>query len=127
MLIRFTGIFVAAALTAGVANAKDITLRWGHYLGDSPFLQAEKDFATNVTERTEGRVKVEITYAGGLGAGNEVLTLAGRGAIDMASVVPGSVRPHTIPPVAPSTSAVFTSDASAPGNSPRNKAAIPAA
>ena len=89
MLIRFTGIFVAAALTAGVANAKDITLRWGHYLGDSPFLQAEKDFATNVTERTEGRVKVEITYAGGLGAGNEVLTLAGRGAIDMASVVPG--------------------------------------
>ena len=89
MLIRFTGIFVAAALTAGVANAKDITLRWGHYLGDSPFLQAEKDFATNVTERTEGRVKVEITYAGGLGAGNEVLTLAGRGAIDVASVVPG--------------------------------------
>lgn len=89
MLIRFTGIFVAAALTAGVANAKDITLRWGHYLGDSSFLQAEKDFATNVTERTEGRVKIEITYAGGLGAGNEVLTLAGRGAIDMASVVPG--------------------------------------
>ena len=89
MLIRFTGIFVAAALTAGVANAKDITLRWGHYLGDSSFLQAEKDFATAVTERTEGRVKVEITYAGGLGAGNEVLPLAGRGAIDMASVVPG--------------------------------------
>ena len=89
MLIRFTGIFVAAALTAGVANAKDITLRWGHYLGDSSFLQAEKDFATNVTERTEGRVKIEITYAGGLGAGNEVLTLAGRGSIDMASVVPG--------------------------------------
>ena len=54
MLIRFTGIFVAAVLTAGVANAKDITLRWGHYLGDSSFLQAEKDFATAVTERTEG-------------------------------------------------------------------------
>lgn len=84
---------IAAAVTvagvAGTAADAQTTLRWGHYLGDSPYVQAEKDFAAAVEERTEGRVKIEITYAGGLGAGNELLTLAGRGAIDMASIVPG--------------------------------------
>ncbi len=83
---------VGATVLAGFATTAadaDVTLRWGHYLGDSSFLQAEKDFAAGVTERTEGRVTIEITFAGGLGAGNEVLPLAGRGAIDMASVVPG--------------------------------------
>lgn len=83
---------VGAAVLAGFSTTTadaDVTLRWGHYLGDSSFLQAEKDFAAGVTERTEGRVTIEITFAGGLGAGNEVLPLAGRGAIDMASVVPG--------------------------------------
>ncbi len=85
---KMLGLAVVASLAATVAQA-DVTLRWGHYLTDSPFLQSEKDFAAAVTERTEGRVKIDVTYAGGLGAGNEVLTLAGRGAIDMASVVPG--------------------------------------
>ena len=89
MFNRFTSIVGAAVLAASAASAQEVTLRWGHYLGDSAFVQAEKDFAAAVTERTEGRVKVEITFAGGLGAGNEVLTLAGRGAIDLASVVPG--------------------------------------
>ena len=80
---------ILLATFATTAAQADVTLRWGHYLTDSPFLQAEKDFAEAVTERTDGRVKIDVTYAGGLGAGNEVLTLAGRGAIDMASVVPG--------------------------------------
>ena len=31
---------------------------------------------------------IDITFAGGLGKGNEVMTLAGRGAIDMASAPP---------------------------------------
>lgn len=85
-----TGFAVAviAGITAASAQAQT-TLRWGHYLSDSPYVQAEQDFAAAVEERTEGRVNIEITYAGGLGAGNELLTLAGRGAIDMASVVPG--------------------------------------
>ena len=34
-------------------------------------------------------MKIEITFAGGLGKGPEVAVLAGRGAIDMASVAPG--------------------------------------
>lgn len=82
----------ALATVAGVAAASaqaQTTIRWGHYLGDSPYVQTEKDFAAAVAERTDGRVNIEITFAGGLGAGNELLTLAGRGAIDMASVVPG--------------------------------------
>ena len=77
------GAAAIAGLTAGALQAQT-TLRWGHYL-----LQAEKDFAEAVNERTEGRVTIEITYAGGLGAGNEVLTLTGRNAIDMSAVVPG--------------------------------------
>lgn len=82
------GAAVLASLAASAVHAQ-VTLRWGHYLADSSYLQAEKDFAAAVAERTEGRVNIEITYSGGLGAGNEILTLAGRGAIDMASVVPG--------------------------------------
>jgi TRAP-type C4-dicarboxylate transport system substrate-binding protein len=89
MFNRISSIVLAAVFAAGAASADNVTLRWGHYLGDSPFVQPEKDFASSVTERTEGRVNVEITFAGGLGGGGEVMTLAGRGAIDMASVVPG--------------------------------------
>ncbi len=89
MIHRLTGLAALSLSVAAGAASAEVTLRWGHYLGDSPFLQAEKDFAEAVGERTEGRVNIEITYAGGLGAGNELLTLAGRGAIDMASVVPG--------------------------------------
>ncbi|XDB00409.1 C4-dicarboxylate TRAP transporter substrate-binding protein (plasmid) [Sulfitobacter sp. LCG007] len=91
MFDTFKAIAVVTTVAGAVASAADAqtTLRWGHYLGDSPYVQAEKDFAAAVESRTEGRVKIEITYAGGLGAGNELLTLAGRGAIDMASIVPG--------------------------------------
>jgi TRAP-type transport system periplasmic protein len=89
MFNRFTTLVGAAALLAGTASAQEVTLRFGHYLGDSPFLAAEQEFAAAVEERTEGRVRIEITYAGGLGAGNELLTLTGRGAIDMAAIVPG--------------------------------------
>ena len=80
---------LGAALAAGAAQAEEIKLRWGHYLPNSAFVQVEKDFARKVEERTDGRVKIEITFAGGLGKGNEVAVLAGRGAIDMASVAPG--------------------------------------
>ena len=87
--LRATFALAAVAGISATAAQAQTTIRWGHYLSDSPYVQAEKDFAAAVKERTEGRVEIEITYAGGLGAGNELLTLAGRGAIDMASVVPG--------------------------------------
>ena len=83
------GTLLGATLAAGTALAAEFNLRWGHYLGNSPFLQIEQDYAKRVEERSEGRVKIDITYAGGLGKGNELLVLAGRGAIDMASVAPG--------------------------------------
>ncbi|MGB2200629.1 MAG: TRAP transporter substrate-binding protein DctP [Pseudooceanicola atlanticus] len=91
MFTSFKAICAATAVVGATAIAAqaETTLRWGHYLSDSPYVQTEKDFAAAVEERTEGRVKIEVTYAGGLGAGNELLTLAGRGAIDMAAVVPG--------------------------------------
>jgi TRAP-type C4-dicarboxylate transport system substrate-binding protein len=86
----FTAAAMLGALAfAGSAEAQEFKLRWGHYLPNTPFVQVEKDFAAAVKERTGGRVEIDITFAGGLGKGNELMTLAGRGAIDMASVVPG--------------------------------------
>lgn len=81
---------LAACITAGsVAHAQEYRLRWGHYLAQGPFLEVEEEFARKIEERTDGRVKIDITWAGGLGKGNEVFTLAGRGAIDMAASAPG--------------------------------------
>ena len=81
---------VGALAVAGTAQAApEFKLRWGHYLPNSPFVQVEKDFAAAVEERTGGRVEIDITFAGGLGKGGELMTLAGRGAIDIAAVVPG--------------------------------------
>lgn len=94
MTRTITGLLAAAGLVAalglaGQAEAQEFKLRWGHYLPNTKFVQVEKDFAEAVKRRTDGRVEIEIAFAGGLGAGNEIMTLAGRGAIDMASVVPG--------------------------------------
>ncbi len=90
MQAAFGGL-VAAMLMAGssLASAQEFKLRWGHYLGKGPFLEIEQKFAEAIERRTDGRVKIDITYAGGLGKGNEVMTLAGRGAIDMAAAPPG--------------------------------------
>ena len=85
-----TAAALGAVALAGAAHAQaEFQLRWGHYLPDTSFVQVEKDFAEAVEQRTDGRVAIDITFAGGLGKGNEIMTLAGRGAIDMASVVPG--------------------------------------
>ena len=89
MLWKSAVLAASAVAVGGAAQAEEIKLRWGHYLPNSAFVQVEKNFAEKIAERTNGRVKIEITFAGGLGKGPEVATLAGRGAIDMASVAPG--------------------------------------
>jgi len=83
---------LAAILGLGafsVASAQTFNLRFAHYLSKGPFLEVEENFAKRVEERTGGRVKIAITYSGGLGGGTEVLSLVGRGGVDMAAVVPG--------------------------------------
>ena len=87
-LLTAAAVIGALGLASG-AQAQEFKIRWGHYLGNSPFLQVEKDFAKSVEKRTNGRVKIDMTFAGGLGKGNELLPLAQRGAVDMAAVVPG--------------------------------------
>lgn len=79
----------ATVIAASAAQAQEFKLRWGHYLPNSGFVQIEKDFAEKIKERTNGRVEIDITFAGGLGKGNELALLAGRGAVDMAAVAPG--------------------------------------
>ncbi len=88
LLLKYA-VLVSCVTVVAAAQAEEIKLRWGHYLPNSGFVQIEKDFARKIEERTDGRVKIEITFAGGLGKGPEVAMLAGRGAIDMASVAPG--------------------------------------
>jgi TRAP-type C4-dicarboxylate transport system substrate-binding protein len=85
------GIAAAAGLGAmlGQASAQEFNLRWAHYLPNGPFLQVEESFAKKIEERTGGKVKITIAYAGALGGATEVFTLAGRGAVDMASAAPG--------------------------------------
>lgn len=83
------GILTASLLTAGAVQAQEFHLRWGHYLAQGPFLEVEEQFAKRIEERTEGRVRISMTFAGGLGRGGELIPLAGRGAIDMATDAPG--------------------------------------
>jgi TRAP-type C4-dicarboxylate transport system substrate-binding protein len=88
-MIKAATVLGALAFAGSAQAAPEFKLRWGHYLPNSPFVQVEKDYAEAVKQRTNGRVEIEITFAGGLGKGGELMTLAGRGAIDMAAVVPG--------------------------------------
>ena len=80
------GLSWAAMVSAAEQKFK---LRWGHYLAKGPFLSVEENFAKKIEERTKGRVTIEIIYSGGLGKGEELLTLAGRGAIDIGAAAPG--------------------------------------
>lgn len=88
-IIKGAAVVASLGIASSALAQDEVTLRWGHYLPNSPFLEVEQTFAKKIEERTGGKVKIDITYAGGLGKGNELMTLAGRGAIDMASVVPG--------------------------------------
>lgn len=80
---------VSAIAFGAVAQAAEFRLNWGHYLANGPFLAVEQEFIDAVEDRTEGRVEFNVVYSGGLGSGAELLPLAGRGAVDMAAVVPG--------------------------------------
>ena len=82
------GVLGLALVGAAVAQPK-FQLRWGHYLPDGPFLQLEKEFAAKIEKRTNGQVKIDITFAGGLGKDVELLMLTARGAIDMTATAPG--------------------------------------
>jgi TRAP-type C4-dicarboxylate transport system substrate-binding protein len=84
----FAGALSLAVAGTAFAQAK-FQLRWGHYLADGPFVQLEKDYAATIEKRTNGQVKITITFAGGLGKGEELLMLTARGAIDMTSTAPG--------------------------------------
>ena len=81
-------ILGVTAAGAAFAQAK-YQLRWGHYLADGPFVQLEKDFVAAVEKRTNGQVKITITFAGGLGKGEELLMLTAKGAVDMTATAPG--------------------------------------
>jgi len=76
-------------LCAFTASADELRLDWGHYLSNGTFLEVERDFAKSIESRTNGRVKFNMVFSGGLGTGGELLRLAGRDAIDLGAIVPG--------------------------------------
>ena len=87
----------AFALLPALSMAQaEFNLRWAHYLPDSPFIEVENQFAKNAEQRTNGKVKISATYAGGLGSVSEVLALAGRGAVDFATA-PAGYYPDRLP------------------------------
>ncbi|MBS9721809.1 TRAP transporter substrate-binding protein DctP [Tianweitania sp. BSSL-BM11] len=112
-LLGFGLAAVAAAFASSTASAQEFRLNFGHYLSNSPFVKVEQDFAKRVEERTDGRVKINIVYSGGLGKDSELLGLVGRGAIDMAAIVPGYYGDQLVYSKALQTPFVFSSPAQA--------------
>lgn len=104
---------MSAIFAASGATAQEFRLNFGHYLSNSPFVKVEQDFAARVEERTNGRVKINIVYSGGLGKDSELLGLVGRGAIDLAGVVPGYYGDQLLYAKALQTPFVFNSPAQA--------------
>lgn len=88
LLLSAVGCALGLAAADATAQAK-YNLRWGHYLADSPFVQLEKDFASSIEKQTNGQVKINITFAEGLGKTTELLMLTAKGAIDMTATAPG--------------------------------------
>ncbi|NLC22317.1 MAG: TRAP transporter substrate-binding protein DctP [Halomonadaceae bacterium] len=109
-----TGL-MAIAVTAGasVASAQEFRLNYAHYLSNSPFVKIEQDFVQRVEERSEGRVAINVVYSGGLGAESELLGLVGRGAVDLAAIVPGYYGDQLLYAKALQTPFVFDSPAQA--------------
>jgi len=91
--VTAASLFLIPTLAAAQA---EFNLRWAHYLPNGPFLEIENSFVQNVEKRTNGKVKITGTYAGGLGGAGEVLTLAGRGAVDFATSAAG-YYPDSLP------------------------------
>lgn len=111
--LSLVGLTAAVSLTGTAAMSQDFRLNFGHYLSNSVFVEVEQRFAERVEERTEGRVAINIVYSGGLGSDAELLGLVGRGAIDMAAIVPGYYGDELLYAKALQTPFVFESPAQA--------------
>ena len=82
LLLSLVGCALGVAAGDAAAQAK-YNLRWGHYLADSPFVQLEKDFANEIEKRTNGQVKITITFAQGLGKTTEPISANDRYELEM--------------------------------------------
>lgn len=86
--MKFGKIIASLAVTAGLvggsAQAQDVTLRMATAAPSKTIWQQQFDkFAADVTEETNGGVKIEIFYNSQLGPGNTVLPQVMRGRIEM--------------------------------------------
>jgi len=74
-----------------------LELRFGHFApATTAHGQVDQWFADEVSKRSGGQVTVRIFWAGAMGKPNELLGLAGRGALDVAAV-PASFFPAQLP------------------------------
>lgn len=91
---------VVAGLAASPALAQDypkMELRFGHFApATTAHGQVDQWFADEVAKRSKGQVSIKIFWAGAIGKPNELLNMAGRGAVDIAAV-PASYFPAQLP------------------------------
>lgn len=84
--IVFAAAFLGAALMAGNASAKPVTLSYATFRPPSDVVAKPwlNDMAKEIEEKTEGRVKVKIFWAGALGQGRDQFYMVRDGIADMA-------------------------------------------
>lgn len=81
------------AAFAPAMAAADVSVRLGHVLPEShSWHQAATGFATDVTERTEGRVKIEVFASGQLGSEKEVIEGLQFGSVQAGLIGSGSFQ-----------------------------------
>ncbi|WP_436638735.1 TRAP transporter substrate-binding protein DctP [Microbaculum sp. FT89] len=100
MKLHIMALTACLAYTAATANAQeypDLDLRLAHPLPETwPGVEWDKWWAEQVTERSGGKIKIEIFWAGQIGGITEIKSLVSSGAIDL-GVFAQAVHAEEIP------------------------------
>lgn len=95
--IALLAMICVAARPAAAQDYPKMELRFGHFApATTAHGQVDQWFADEVAKRSKGQITIRIFWAGAIGKANELLTMAGQGAVDIAAV-PASFFPAQLP------------------------------
>lgn len=95
--IALLAMVCVAAQPAAAQDYPKMELRFGHFApATTAHGQVDQWFADEVAKRSKGQITIRIFWAGAIGKANELLTMAGQGAVDIAAV-PASFFPSQLP------------------------------
>lgn len=95
--IALLAMACVAARPAAAQDYPKMELRFGHFApATTAHGQVDQWFADEVAKRSKGQITIRIFWAGAIGKANELLTMAGQGAVDIAAV-PASFFPAQLP------------------------------